>query len=190
MAGAPLKKALLSVFIVVCLWVQIATNTGLPYLPVCQPIAGALGSSAKLSQACAFTEWVGTYFGWYAGLLGTWRMFSPIDRDQRRFEIAAVRDGASTVLITPNQPPRSFLERHMLDFREHKFLLNLNYDPPAREGYARYLCAEFGLDERDRIVFTNVSRKIHPPRSPIAFESPVDPKEERYVLGEAACPSP
>ena len=79
-----------------------------------------------------------------AGLDTRWIMFGTIPRPHWHYVIKARYAGGEEVLLPlPLQGDRSFLERHLFDFKDAKIHTNLFRARPWRRAYAHYLAHRF-----------------------------------------------
>jgi len=132
------KKALLSLFILWVLWVQVAPNIEVPltYLPLQEGVTVYNRVAAAVNRGV----WLGHRAAWLAGLTGKWRMFAPVDRFNWRMEFVGI-DGAGTeTVLRPAYPQRTFWERNLFDFRNQKLELNIYGNEPLRREFARSFC--------------------------------------------------
>ncbi len=142
-----MKKVAINCFIVLSLWIMVATNAGLslPWvLPSVFAPYGAAHPVNRLNWYIGYVDWSLHYLGWLAGLHNYWRMFSPVDRFNWDMRFSAVgRDGSERLLPLPHQSARTMWQRNFVDFRDAKFHLNVYRSETGQRFYARYLCRRY-----------------------------------------------
>lgn len=132
--------------------------------------------------------------GRYATIVGLdnrWEMFSNRPRIKWRYRFTAQRaDGSSTVVPTPLQSERSFLQANFFDFRETKIQENLSTDSEGMESYARYLCHAFasqGEAEIQSITVELIYQEIRERSEADTAESPIVGLEISEALEQVSC---
>lgn len=133
------RKALISAFIVISLVAQVFTNLAVGYLSYPTSDAPTYGAVTALNEG----RWLVDTYGFYAGLNGYWRMFSPVHRYDWWWRVIATdAAGRDRDLSTPSYTGRTGTDSFFVDFRETKFLLNLWTRPPMQQAYIDSRCRE------------------------------------------------
>lgn len=134
------RRVLVSAFIVISVLTQVLQNLGVTYYAPHPAEGGPLYAGAvALNQG----RWLLETYGFYTGLNGYWRMFSPVHRHDWWWTVVATDpDGRERLLSTPSDTGRTGLESFFVDFRETKTLLNLWTRPPMQQAYIDHRCRE------------------------------------------------
>lgn len=180
------RKALISAFIAISVATQVLTNLGVGYLPY----PGAPGPQTELVAAANNVRWGFDSVGFYTGLNGMWRMFSPVHKYDWWWRVIATdSDGRDRELSTPSYTGRTGLDSFFVDFRETKFLLNMWTRPPMEQAYIDHRCREEQSAGRTpaSIRLELEWRNILPPDQAAARGDHRSPQVQTYVMAQRGC---
>lgn len=187
-AGTGMRKALISVFIVISIATQVLQNLNVPYVrddP--QAPYAARVATWTMNQV----HWGFETYGFYTGTNVYWRMFSPVHRYDWWWRIEGVMDQGVRDLPSPSATGHQGAEAFFTDFRETKILLNLWPRPLMQAAYADYLCqgeARAGRPLRS-VRLEMYWRNILPPAEAAARGDHRDDHVSSTVMGEYPCRS-
>jgi len=132
------QRGIVNVFIVLSLLIMLTGN-----YPLLLP-HGTI-PSVPADDTLASVQDVLSHIGYRAGIRQTWTMFAPVDRQNWYMVYSGIKHNGDTEKIyLPHQTKRNFLEENFIDFREHKYFLNIYHSP---EAYAPYLCSLGGYKQ-------------------------------------------
>lgn len=195
-----LRKLIISLFIIACIWIQIARNTyfslGALSIWIVRPFEEKEGALNRIGKALhSYFEndsgkqvanyiWkvsrASHFFGQGAGLVTLWRMFTPIPTSRWRNRYYGIyADGSDRLLPLPLQSERRFLDRFFFDFREAKFQVNMFYFPGSRRQYANYLCRIYKSNNQGREI-SSIKRVLQAQK----IYSPAEAREKGRFLEE------
>lgn len=180
------RRTLITVFIVVSVLAQVLQNLDIGYLPYPQERSAVTPAVSLANEA----RWIVESYGFYAGLNGVWRMFSPVHRfDWWWHVIATDPDGRDRELSTPSDTGRAGLESFFVDFRETKFLLNLWTRAPMQQAYIDHRCREEQhLGHTPASIRLEMNwRAIVPPDQAASRGDHRDPVIGTAVIAQRAC---
>lgn len=186
------RRALVNIFIVLCVWGQLGFLLHVP------PLGRLSGSWLNENVKTAPIQFIAAgliksseimyFFGRRIPFHFDWTLFTPtvVYRWKNSYK-AIYDDGSEYLLPLPNQAGRSFLERHFFDFSEVMFQVNLHVFGAHRH-YAEYLCRRYGNERRiDRIRITSHLREMYSPWRAQELGRFVSPNESENVEGEIPC---
>lgn len=174
---AKIKKIAINSFIILSLWIMVATNLNLSLSKIFfNQQTGYENKAAWANYYLSYADWAINYFGWAVGINNYWRMFSPISGPRWKIMIFGISNQNQKVLLPlPLQSPRSFIKQNFIDFRETKYLQNIYATPTGQEYYADYLCQTFQKYNIKSILIQKYSQEILDPN---------EAKQTRHYLGK------
>lgn len=189
------KKLLISIFVLVCLWIQIGRNVDFA-------LGSETGRWLKKNVHYGWTDpaWevleggsrFSRFFGQAAGLLTYWRMFTPtITKKWQVKYYALYTDDSEQLLALPNQTYRNFWQRNFIDFREGKLQSVIFYWPNGGflyDLYAQHLCRT-GRKDKDieAIKITYEIWPLYPPSQAKARGQYMSTESIKGTIGAFLC---
>jgi len=180
------RKALIATKALISVLTQVFTNLGVGYLAY----PSTDGPAAAAVSAANEGRWLVDSFGFYTGINGFWRMFSPVHRYDWWWRVVATDpDGRDRELSTPSYTGRTGVDSFFVDFRETKFLLNLWTRPPMQNAYIDSRCREEQRAGRapSAIRLEMSWRAILPPEQAAARGDHRDPQVYSNVMAQQPC---
>ncbi|KXK25746.1 MAG: hypothetical protein TR69_WS6001001553 [candidate division WS6 bacterium OLB20] len=159
-----LKTAAAYLCIVYVLYIVLSTQLAfsVPYVPD----DGTRPAVHQINTHISNFNWAMSTSGWLLGMTTTWRMFSPVDRQNWYLRTTLTyEDGGTSELPNPLTTDRSLLQRNLFDYREAKFQLNSYARDEIYQMYGDYLCRQHSADGRnvEEVEFSLDSVSIKPP---------------------------
>lgn len=161
-------------------------NLGVGYLTYPAPSGPLYAATAAIDQG----RWLLESYGFYVGLDGYWRMFSPVHRYDWAWRVIAIDPGGQERLLSsPSETGRTGLDSFFVDFRETKMLLNMWTRPPMQQAYIDHRCREEERAGRgpSSIRLEMLWRAILPPQQAAAKGDHRDATTYANVMAERTC---